>query len=194
MKRRYLLLLAILYCCINMASCKLDPPILPGDKDYVEGADNTAPGSKGNTGATGSTGTTGTTDTTKNTPPISGFWFCKSTTAEVYTQVGVLLSSAAANSFYYSITFDSLKNVAAFKLTASQQPAADYYNYDVSKIENKTYISFNADPFFRSSNKQIEIVEQSALTMTWLIIDLSLHDAGGVKTYMASRLELVKIK
>jgi hypothetical protein len=194
MKRGYLLFLAILYCCVQLTACKLDPPIMPGDKDYVAGPDNTVPGSTGTSGNTGATGTTGTTGKTDDTPPaITGFWFCKSTNAEVYTQVGVLQSSAPANSFYYSITFDANKSVAAFKLTAAEHPAAEYYPYAVSKVSNKTFISFDSDPFFRSSNKQIEIVEQSALTMTWLIIDPSLHDAGGVKTYTASRLDLIKI-
>lgn len=194
MKCGHLLFLVMLYNCINLVACKLDPPVMPGDKGYVATADNTVPGSTGATGTTGATVSTGKTgDTKKTPPPITGFWFCKSTKAEVYTQAGVLQSSAAANSFYYSITFDTVQNVAAFKLTANVHPEADYYDYAINKIENKSYISFGADPFFRSGNKPIEIVEQSPLTMTWLIIDPNLHDVGGVKTYTASRLDLIKI-
>ncbi|GAA4091736.1 hypothetical protein [Mucilaginibacter panaciglaebae] len=185
MKHRYLLFIAILYCCI-IAACKLDPPILPGDKDYIANADNTLPGSRD---------TTRNTDTAKkDRPPITGFWFCKSNTAEIYSQLGVLQSSAAADPFYYSITFDSLKNVAAFKLTPSEHPEPNNYNYTVTKDAGKTYITFDEDPFFRDANTPVEILNETAVSMIWLIVDHRLHDSANGKTYTASRLELVKIK
>lgn len=190
MKHRYLLFMAMLYGCI-LTACKLDPPVLPGDKNYVANADNTVPGSKDTTGVDD---TPHKTDTAKKPPPFTGFWFCKNNIAETYSQAGVLQSSAAADPFYYSITFDSLKSIAAFKLTPTARPAAEYYNYTVTKNAGKTYILFDYDPFFRSANTPIEILNETAVSMTWLIVDHRLYDSANGKTYTANRLELIKTK
>ncbi|MFD2874429.1 hypothetical protein ACFS5N_18245 [Mucilaginibacter ximonensis] len=176
-------------------ACKLDPPIMPGDKGYVSTPENTVPGSKGTTGTTGSTGATGNTDTAKTPPPpFTGFWFCKSDMAEIYNQANQLQSSAAADPFYYSITFDSLANVGAFKLTPSPRPGPSYFAYTIIRDNaGNQYILFDSDPFFRSSNTRIQIFNQTVNTMTWLIIDPKLHNTGSGNTYTAHRLDLIKI-
>lgn len=190
MKHRYLLFITMLYCSM-MVACKLDPPILPGDKGYVPNTNNTVSGSKD---TTSSADTSDQADTTKKAPPaITGFWFFKSNTAEIYSQVGVLQSSAAADPFYYSVTFDSLENAAGFKLTASAIPGPESFYYTVTKDAGKTYITFDSDPFFREANIPVEIVNKTDLSMTWLVIDHRLHDSASGKVYTANRFELIKI-
>lgn len=193
MRGKNLLLLGLMFCLFKLAACKLDPPIMPGDKGYVSTPENTVPASKG---TTGSAGATGKTDTTKTPPPpFTGFWFCKGDIAETYNQAGQLQSSAAADPFYYAITFDSVENVGAFKLTPNERPGPSYFGYTIIKDNaNNQYILFDADPFFRSANTRIQILNQTTNSMTWLIIDPKLHNTGNGNTYTANRLDLIKTK
>jgi hypothetical protein len=53
---------------------------------------------------------------------------------------------------------------------------------------------FDYDPFFRSANTPIEILNETAVSMTWLIVDHRLYDSENGKIYTANRLELIKTK
>src|ERR1700760_1757762 len=83
MKKTLLLLITVALTSVTIYSCKLDPPILPGDNGYVQQYPPTsgAIGSGGTTGSTGTTGTTGSTGTTGNTnnAALTGTWTVQST-------------------------------------------------------------------------------------------------------------------
>jgi hypothetical protein len=184
MRNRHNFVLGLIFCMVNLAACKLDPPIFPKKG---------ATGTKGTTGVTGSKGITGSTGTTDTIPPafFTGDWYCENDKFETYTQTGQLLSSDYADVFYYEILFSSDSNNAVF-LQTSNDPFPVGYNYDTYSINGQTYIEFGSDPFVRSANKPVELVSQDDKTMVWLIIDPQLHNTNGVYTYTANRLFLLK--
>ncbi|WP_214072179.1 hypothetical protein [Mucilaginibacter sp. dw_454] len=189
MGNSYKFLAGLIFGISSLSACKLDPPIFPKDTGAAIGTTGTT----GITGITGATGTTGKTDTTDKAF-FTGDWFCENDKTETYTQTGQLLSSVNANAFYYSILFSADKNFAGFKLTIEDSPGPQYYNYTTYDVNGQTYVDFDADPFFRSANKPIELVSQSTNEMVWLIIDPRLHNTNGIYTYTADRLFLVKVQ
>jgi hypothetical protein len=180
-KQHYKLLLALLCFCAVINACKLDPPIFP----------QTPPTSTGTTGATGTTGVTESTATTINLPQLNGRWLTKKTTAGsfnlMYNPQGFFYNS---DQFYNFMDYDAPLKKAVFTMKRNVE---DTYTYTTIADKGKTYITFNADPFFRTDNFRIEITSISATEMTWNIIDTKVVDIGvGVKGYKGEVITFYK--
>jgi len=205
MKKNLLVLIAIAFVVAGIYSaCKLDPPVLPGDKGYVQQYPPTsgAIGSTGSTGATGSTGSTGTTGSTGSTgatgstgstgstgttgatgstgslgtSAISGIWIVQSTTA-IQTFAGQT-SSTPFDDFFSSVTINDIAKTGDFKdpIQGGDQP----FSYTTSGSGSSETITFTPDPFERPDGNAIRITSVTSTSMTW---EADSPDNGGGYTF-----------
>ncbi|MCC8424086.1 hypothetical protein [Mucilaginibacter sp. UR6-11] len=215
MKKSYKLLIVLLSACACFAACKLDPPILPGDKGYVATKENTLPGTAtGTTGATGSTGATGATGATGTTGATGPASYSGSAGTTVGTAPGTIInkdtldakwivkaqavlhldattltviSSVPATPIYFdSATMDETAKKAL--LYHNSLTSGTFYDYKLSSDNNRLYLTFLYDPFSRSGNSPVEIVKLTLTSMVWLVIDPKIIDPGngGAKYYVAN--------
>jgi len=200
---------------IAITSCKLDKPIMPGDKGYVAyvpkptgnvGTTGTtgSTGTTGTTGTTGSTGTTGTTGTTGSTgttgtvstgsnPELTGQWSA-SADALLFIDQNNKIQSEMDNSsgVLYSININDATLTAEFKSYPNADPVV--CTYTISKSGDKTYILFDKDLFNRQGgNTKIEISAETNTSMTWIVIDSTpLPSGGNVTIYAGERITFSK--
>ncbi|MDB5005056.1 MAG: hypothetical protein JWQ34_3281 [Mucilaginibacter sp.] len=205
MKKLYKLFLALAYVSASLVACKLDPPILPGDPNYVATEANTtstgttgttgatgATGAIGATGATGATGNTGTTGATGITGTVTGtttigsvvsnsgltgVWTNATTKSIFIDQTNTFLGVPLSSSnILTTATFiDAAKTCTVVSSLSTNRPST----YTLSGSGTNLFIQFPSDPFARSANDKIQIIALSATDMTWLVIDPSTTSAGG---------------
>lgn len=183
MKKIIPALIATFFVFSLIQSCKLDPPILPGDKGYVQqyppgsgatGSTGTT-GTTGSTGATGSTGSTGSTGATGSTgslgtSPISGIWVVKSTTG--IQIVAGQTSTATMSDDFSMVIINDIAKTGEFKdlTTASGQTT---FAYTLTGSGSNETIAFAHDPFGRPDNSLIKITSVTSTSMTWIAVDPS---------------------
>jgi hypothetical protein len=196
MKKHYKLFLALAYISISMIACKLDPPILPGDPNYVATEANTtstgttgatgatgATGSTGSTGVTGGTGPTGTVTGTTNSGPnadnsnLTGTWTNVTSRFIMIDQNNVILTNTAlaTNLLSTSIFNDATKGCTVVSTVSSATAAV----YNLSTANSNLYIQFPSELFNRSVDDKIQITNLSSTAMTWWVIDPSMTSAAG---------------
>jgi hypothetical protein len=196
MKNHYKLFLTLILFCASIVACKLDPPIFPGDKGDMSSKGNTgSTGATGVTDTTGATGTTGTTGTTGGTsvtmpvgsnPQLTGKWPTRNAIHQTFDLLyNVIKSEPEPDILYDYVKLDDANGTAEF---VNSELSIDLnYTYVITKENNKTYIRFSEDPFFRTGNFRIEVILE-ANTMTWVVIDPKYYDGPEMKGYMGTRL------
>jgi hypothetical protein len=191
MKSQYKPLLIVSCLCLSIAACKLDAPIFP-----VSTAANGVTGTTGGTAATGIVGTTGATGSTGATgaatiapgtsPQFTQKWPVRNVVHQTFDLSYNLVKSEPEPEIIYDyVQIDDATQTARF--VNARQFIDDKYTYTLTKENGKTYIRFSEDPFFRTGNFRIEVIFKDN-TMTWVVIDPSAFDEGGVKGYTGSQI------
>lgn len=202
MKKHYKLFLALAYISISMVACKLDPPILPGDPNYVATEANTtltgttgATGATGTTGATGATGATGSTGSTGGTGPtgtvtgttnsganadnsnLTGTWTNVTSNFIRIDQNNVILTNTALTTKLLSTSI--FNDATKFCTVVSTISLATAPGYNLLTANGNLYIQFPTELFNRSVDDKIQITNLSSTAMTWWVIDPSTSSSAG---------------
>jgi hypothetical protein len=175
--RHKLILLATI--CIIIASCKLDKPVLPGDPGYVKIIKSTDT-------VTGNV----IEGAYVSNPNLTGTWKAQTTSAQYYDKNNVMVSnSPLASNLFTTVTLNDYSRIADF----AGPSGAFNTTYSLSSTTGKDlYLQLSADPFSRSSNSQIQVVNLTATSMTWLAIDPALVSAGGQMLHNAYLVTFTK--
>jgi hypothetical protein len=178
MKKTIPILIAILFVFSLVQSCKLDPPILPGDKGYVQ---QYPPGSgpTGSSGTTGTTGSTGSTGSTINDAALTGKWTVTTSYIGQYYNGQAHFSLAAPVNPINDVTLNDATKTAAFDGFNTIYFTDSVQTYTVAKSGNNEYITFSEDPLDRSSNDKIQITGLTSTSMTWIGIDPKVITVSG---------------
>jgi hypothetical protein len=159
-------LLLAMICMIN--ACKVDEPILPGQPGY----ESTAPVVNTNV----VTGTSGSGANVANSN-LTGTWTAKTTTQQYYNQNNAVLSSTVLPSnLFTTITLNETGKTAVFQGSAVTAASDSYL---LTTNGNNLYIQLTSDPFSRTANDKIQIVNLTATAMTWVAIDPQVSLIGG---------------
>jgi len=167
MKKYLLQIIGLAALCTTVYSCKLDKPVLPGDPGYV------AVQPPGNIG-TGGDGTGGSTTIVQSALP--GTWKVKTTSTIIYSDGAVSSNTPSLISLFTDVTMDDVAHTAVFD-------GAFNFSGNTTYVETasgaKTYFQFSEDPFSRSSNGPVQLVNLTTTSMTWLALDpLSITSEG----------------
>ncbi|MGY3213436.1 hypothetical protein [Mucilaginibacter sp. HD30] len=162
MKQKSLSVLSFLALCLLATACKKDPPIYPDDPDFV------AYQSKGGGG--------GTSSVTVDLTLLTGKWQVSTTYTEVYSTNNVVQSSLLSPLNLYSGV--QLSNTSKNYLFTGSSVAPDPGVFTTT-TGSSVYIQLQQDPFGRSVNDKIQIINLTANSMTWLAIDPQILSTPG---------------
>lgn len=169
--RKLTLLIAITLIAPTIYSCKLDPPILPGDKGYVQ----QYPPQSGAIGSTGSTGATDSTGSVSNSA-LTGKWTVQTTTEVVVVDGKISSSQILPANVYTDVVIDDGAKTMKFDGSST---VFDTPTYTLSGSGSNIKLQLSEDPFSRSSNGTISITQLTSTSMTWLALDPQVSTLGG---------------
>jgi hypothetical protein len=186
MKSQYENLLVVLCLLLCITACKLDTPVLPADKTDI----STKTNSTATTGDTGVTATTGSSNSVTlapgSSPQLTRKWLTRDVVHQTFDLAyNVVKTEPESDILYDYVQIDDATQTAIF-VNASQAINIKF-TYAVISENGKTYLRFSGDPFFRTGNFRIEVILKDN-TMTWVVIDPSAFDEGGIKGYTGSQI------
>ena len=176
MRKNLLQLVGVAVLCTTIYSCKLDPPILPGDPGYVVV-----------TPPDGGDGGTGGTTTPIDETLLTGKWLPTLSTI-IYTD-GVPNTSPSPINLFTDVVIDAANKTAIFDGAFN---FSGNTTYTLSATNGKTYFQFSEDPFRRSDNAPVQLVSLTATKMTWIALDPLTVTSGGHKIQSAWEVTYTK--